>query len=58
MIYLIAFVVLVVTVVGLWRMIGPKRSTSGPRPRVLAPDDDPDFLAELDRRVNPDDEVP
>ena len=29
---------------------GPKRSSRPPRPRTIAPDDDEDFLRDLDRR--------
>lgn len=29
---------------------GPKRSPRPPRPRTIAPDDDEDFLRDLDRR--------
>jgi hypothetical protein len=38
-------------IVGLCRLAANRRTAPIPRARVLAPDDDPDFLRELDRRT-------
>jgi hypothetical protein len=42
-----------------WRFAATRKA-SGPqaRPRFVAPDDDPDFLRDLDRRTRRDDEQP
>lgn len=61
MLYILAVFAAVAVVVALWRLLGPQRATGGQRPhrRVLAPDDDPDFLRELDKRTRPpDDDAP
>ncbi len=47
----IAFVVWLLVKVALRRLDGP----GGSRPRVIGPDDDPDFLRGLDRPRGPDD---
>jgi hypothetical protein len=47
----IAFVVWVLVRLTLRRLDGGAAS----RPRVIGPDDDPDFLRGLDRRSDPDD---
>ena len=49
----IAFVVWVLGKLTLRRLDGP--GGSRPRPRVVGPDDDPDFLRGLDRPRDPDD---
>ncbi|HEX5495489.1 MAG TPA: hypothetical protein VFX70_13045 [Mycobacteriales bacterium] len=60
--YVLAILAAVAVVVALWRLLGPQRAPGGQRPhrRVLAPDDDPDFLRELDERAQrrDDDESP
>jgi uncharacterized membrane protein YqjE len=38
-------------IIGLWRMVATRRATRPPRVQLIAPDDDPDFLRELDRRT-------
>lgn len=48
----IAFVVWVLVKLTLRRLDGP----SGSRPRVVGPDDDPDFLRGLDRPRKPEDD--
>ncbi|NPD05009.1 hypothetical protein HN031_09980 [Nocardioides sp. zg-1308] len=48
---LIAFAVWVLVRLSLRRLDG----ASGSRPRVIGPDDDPDFLRGLDRPRDPDD---
>ena len=48
----IAFVVWVLVKLTLRRMDGP----GGSRPRVIGPDDDPDFLRGLDRPRKPEDD--
>jgi hypothetical protein len=64
--YLIVLVIAVVVVVlvmraaaapGSGRGVPPVRAPRrpGPAPRPLAPDDDPDFLRELERRTRRDD---
>ncbi len=50
----IAFVVWVVVRLGLRRLDGGSGGTS--RPRVIGPDDDPDFLRGLDRPRKPEDD--
>lgn len=49
----------VVVLVVVWRMTAARKS-SGPQlhPRFVAPDDDPEFLRELDRRSRRDDDQP
>lgn len=46
-----ALVVVLLPVIGgvLWLVIGKARRTSGDRVRVIAPDDDPDFLGTINR---------
>ena len=52
---LLLLIVLVVLVV--WRLTAARRPAGRrARPRFVAPDDDPDFLRELDRRAQHDDE--
>jgi len=51
--YLLAAFGAVTTGVLLWKAFGPE-SGPVPRPPGRAPDDDPDFLRELDRRHRPD----
>ncbi|MBB1052241.1 hypothetical protein G6021_14270 [Dietzia sp. CW19] len=48
MIWLFALIGVVTVAILLWRAFGPG-SRSAP-PRVIAPDDDPDFLRDLDGR--------
>jgi len=50
----IAFVVWVLVRVSLRRLDGGSGGTS--RPRVIGPDDDPDFLRGLDRPRKPEDD--
>lgn len=47
MIWLFALIGVITVAILLWRAFGPG---SRPEPRVIAPDDDPDFLRDLDRR--------
>ena len=49
--------ILLTVVVCLWR-IGANRRTAPVPTRFIAPDDDPDFLRELDRRRTHDDGTP
>lgn len=57
MLYVLAILVVVALAAALWRLLGPQRDTRQPQGRVLAPDDDPDFLRELDKRARrPDDD--
>lgn len=49
----------VILLVLVWRVVAT-RNASGPQARLrfVAPDDDPDFLRDLDRRTRRDDEQP
>ena len=69
MLFLIAFVGAAVIALVLWKAMNtaqaevphssPRRPTAGPqRPRVSGPDDDPDFLRQLDERVRRRDDPP
>lgn len=60
MLYVIAIFAAVAVVVALWRLLAPQHATGGRRQhqRVLAPDDDPDFLRELGERTRRRDEDP
>jgi len=54
----ILVVVLVLATILVWRLTAARRDAAGrPVPRFVAPDDDPDFLRELDRRTRRDDET-
>lgn len=52
MLYLIAIVGLVAMTALFWRAFGPVAVRSG-APRVLGPDDDPEFLSRLDSSAQP-----
>lgn len=70
MFFLVALIVTVILLFVLWRAIGPDQPRSSgtarprlqhrPRPRpprrqqMLPPDDNPDFLRDLDRRARPE----
>lgn len=67
MFFLVALIVTVILLVVLWRSIGPDQPRPGstPRPRLqrpgpprrqqqVPPDDNPDFLRDLDRRARPE----
>ncbi|MBA2553609.1 MAG: hypothetical protein H0V10_07935 [Geodermatophilaceae bacterium] len=68
MFFLVALIVTVILLVVLWRSIGPDQPRPGgiapprlqrlPRPprrqQQLPPDDNPDFLRDLDRRARPE----
>jgi hypothetical protein len=67
--FLIAFIGAAVIALVLWRAMNtasradaalpPRRPPAGPTPpRVSGPDDDPDFLRQLDERVRRRDEPP
>ncbi len=68
MLFLIAFVGAAVIALVLWRAMNtargempqpPRRPATGtPRPRVSGPDDDPDFLRQLDEKVRRRDDPP
>ncbi len=69
MVFLIAFVGAAIIALVLWKAMNPtrrdapsapRRSAAGPatRPRVSAPDDDPEFLRELDEKVKRRDDPP
>lgn len=67
MLFLIAFVVVAIIALVLWKAMGTvreappsgERQAPGPaRPRVSGPDDDPDFLRQLDERVRRQQEPP
>ncbi len=49
----------VLLIVLVWRFAAARKAAGPqPRPRFVAPDDDPEFLRELDRRTRRDDEKP
>ncbi len=52
MIYLLALIGAVTVAVVLWATVGPTRPR--PVPRMIAPDDDPDFLRRLSERRDDD----
>jgi hypothetical protein len=56
----VLLILTVVLLVVVWRYTSTKRPSAGPqaRPRFVAPDDDPDFLRELDRRSRRDEDQP
>ncbi|MFD0199319.1 hypothetical protein B0I31_106424 [Saccharothrix carnea] len=58
MLYLLAVIGALTIAVLLWRAFGPDRVDTAPSRRVVAPDDDPDFLRKLgeQRKKKPDDE--
>jgi len=53
MIYLLALIGAVTVAAVLWSTVGPKRPI-GPQPRMIAPDDDPDFLRRISERRDDD----
>ncbi|HEX3792362.1 MAG TPA: hypothetical protein VHW44_31140 [Pseudonocardiaceae bacterium] len=56
MLYLLAAVGVVTVAVLLWRAFTPHRVEVGARSRLVAPDDDPDFLRRLDEQNRGPDE--
>jgi hypothetical protein len=51
----------VLLIVLVWRFTAARNAAGPrprPRPRFVAPDDDPEFLRDLDRRTRRDDEQP
>ena len=68
MLFLIAFVGAAIIALVLWKAMNSSRSTAPPvarrpqsgsnRPRVSGPDDDPDFLRQLDEKVKRRDDPP
>jgi hypothetical protein len=49
----------VLLVVLVWRVAAARKAAGPqPRPRFVAPDDDPEFMRDLDRRTRRDDEQP
>jgi hypothetical protein len=69
MLFLIAFVGAAIIALVLWKAMNASRtdtppvvrrpqSPSGGRPRVSGPDDDPDFLRQLDEKVKRRDDPP
>ena len=51
MIYVLAVFAAAAVAVALWRLVGPQHEARPSGRRVLAPDDDPDFLRELGERA-------
>jgi hypothetical protein len=47
MLYLLAVIGALTIAVLLWRAFGPDRVDTAPSRRIVAPDDDPDFLRKL-----------
>jgi hypothetical protein len=67
MLFLIAFVGAAIIALVLWKAMNASRSEAPPvpgrtqplaRPRASGPDDDPDFLRQLDERVKRRDDPP
>ena len=68
MLFLIAFVGAAIIALVLWKAMNSSRGVAppptrrapqqGPRPRVSGPDDDPEFLRQLDERVKRRDDPP
>lgn len=67
MLFLIAFVGAAVIALVLWKAMNASRSEApspvhrppqGPRPRISGPDDDPEFLRQLDEKVKRRDDPP
>jgi hypothetical protein len=56
MLYLLAAIGVVTVAVLLWRALSPDRVGVGARRRIVAPDDDPDFLRRLGEQNNRPDE--
>ena len=56
MLYLLAAIGVVTVAVLLWRALSPDRVDVGARRRIVAPDDDPDFLRRLGEQNNRPDE--
>jgi hypothetical protein len=56
MLYLLAAIGVVTVAVLLWRALSPDRVGVGARRRIVAPDDDPDFLRRLGEQNNRTDE--
>lgn len=57
MLYLLALIGLAAAVAVLWVTIGGRRTPQAPQRRVIAPDDDPEFLRRLkERRLRPPEE--
>ena len=52
MLYLLAAIGVVTVAVLLWRALSPDRVGVGARRRIVAPDDDPDFLRRLGEQNN------
>ena len=49
----------VLLIVLVWRFAAARKAAGPqPRPRFVAPDDDPEFLRDLDRRTRRDDDQP
>jgi hypothetical protein len=61
LLYLLAAIGVVAVAILLWRVLSPDRVGVGARRRMVAPDDDPDFLRRLgeqNRRPDGDDQPP
>ncbi|MEU5691489.1 hypothetical protein [Actinosynnema sp. NPDC020468] len=58
MLYLLAVIGALTIAVLLWRAFGPDRVETAPSRRIVAPDDDPEFLRKLGEqsKKKPDDE--
>ncbi|WP_433274998.1 hypothetical protein ACQPZF_39720 [Actinosynnema sp. CS-041913] len=57
MLYVLALVGALTIAVLLWRAFGPDRVETAPSRRVVAPDDDPEFLRKLgEQKKRPDEE--
>ena len=52
MLYLFALIGMAAVVAAVWFALRPQQPTVAKRPRVLPPDDDPEFLRRLSERRN------
>lgn len=53
MTYLLALIALVTVAVLFWKGFGPDLSARRTPPRMIGPDDDPEFLWKIDRQTRP-----
>jgi hypothetical protein len=56
MVYLLAVIGAIAVLVLLWRAFIARPAGVAPRRRSMAPDDDPEFLRDLDRKRRPSDD--
>jgi hypothetical protein len=52
----VLLLIILALTIPLWRLVATHRATLPPRARLIAPDDNPEFLRELDRRARRQDD--